>query len=794
MIRLIKAEIAKVWHNKLFLGLLCILLLINLLLLWLVNDPLRGAYAASAYQTMNQNLQDLSMQEKHSFINEETRRITALSTIDRVLRGEAYNGGTVNTAARVNAAAEFDEFYEQYESGQFLVYCDTIAKELLFLQKIQAECNVVSEYDAFLDGIATKASGLSSISIFAESANGYDMANINATAAAYEDMRGIVIDYTPQMGIFTALDFALTDFIAVFAMLLIAVVLVRTERDSGMLTLIRATPAGRMKTAVAKLVSLAVGLAGILLLLYGVNLAFCGFMYGLGDFSRSIQSVPALMRSTLKINVGQYLALFLCTKWAAAVVAGLWVMFAMLAANHIFTGILAALLVPGFNLFIRFIVPATSRLNVLKYANLASLLRTNELIGGYRNLYWFGSPVSIVWVETITAVLLLLFFMSLFLHTFTHAKLIGAKGGSLPRFGFRLPAWAASVQMVEAHKLLLVNGALLITVLFFAYQSYTAATTQSYEDAQEIYYSYYMKQVQGPVTREKIEWLKQEWDTFAPLREQNAALARGDITENEYLATISNYAIPQEQYRILENVVNQLYYIQTHPRAQFVYEKGYYKLFDLANKTDQMDTLIACLITTLCFGGLFSLEKQSGMEKVIAATPLGRKATVKAKLRCADVWCVLLTACNILPRVGVVLRDYGLGAFSAPAYSMEAYDGMVEIPLFFLLILALGARYIALNLTAKVTLLLSYHTGNQFAASFAGAGLFCLPLLLSMSGFTAAKWVSAYALFHIAAMLTTPLKTAFSLCMLCGSCFCIWGCRHILCSRFGATYRHSVRA
>ena len=36
---------------------------------------------------------------------------------------------------------------------------------------------------------------------------------------------------------------------------------------------------------------------------------------------------------------------------------------------------------------IRALIPATSRLNVAKYANLVSLLQTNELPGNYRSLF-----------------------------------------------------------------------------------------------------------------------------------------------------------------------------------------------------------------------------------------------------------------------------------------------------------------------------------------------------------------------------------------------------------------------
>ena len=42
---------------------------------------------------------------------------------------------------------------------------------------------------------------------------------------------------------------------------------------------------------------------------------------------------------------------------------------------------------------------------MIKYANLASLLQTNELLGNYRNLYWFGAPIGLPLVEWTAAVL-----------------------------------------------------------------------------------------------------------------------------------------------------------------------------------------------------------------------------------------------------------------------------------------------------------------------------------------------------------------------------------------------------
>lgn len=113
------------------------------------------------------------------------------------------------------------------------------------------------------------------------------------------------IDYYPQKGLYTAISYTFTDLILLASILVLALLLVRQERDSGLLSLVRSLPAGRLHTALAKLGSFALSLLAVLVLLYGVNLAYCAATFGLGPLSRTIQSVPALMRCTMQITVGE---------------------------------------------------------------------------------------------------------------------------------------------------------------------------------------------------------------------------------------------------------------------------------------------------------------------------------------------------------------------------------------------------------------------------------------------------------------------------------------------------------
>ena len=370
-------------------------------------------------------------------------------------------------------------------------------------------------------------------------------------------------------------------------MLLLALILVRQERDSGLLALVRSLPGGRLYTALAKLGAFALSLLAVLALLYGVNLAYCAASFGLGPLGRTIQSVPALMRCTMQITVGQYLFRFLLAKWAGAFVMGLWVMLAALAARRAAAGWAAALAVPLAMYGIRELIPATARLNVVKYANLASLLQTNELLGNYRNLYGFGRPVGLPLVEWVAAVLYGGVFLAGFCLVFARAQLLPAA-----RYSFVLRrarrTRATTVRREEARKLLVTNGALVFAAVFLGFGIWQGVTAESYLSAEEIYYSYYMKGASGAFTRENYDWLETQGQEFAPMLETQRLVAEGSLSADAMLA----YTGLQQKYSVYQRVIQQNVngYLKEHPGAWLVYETGYRRLFGFSGTGDAKDS------------------------------------------------------------------------------------------------------------------------------------------------------------------------------------------------------------
>ena len=79
--------------------------------------------------------------------------------------------------------------------------------------------------------------------------------------------------------------------------------------------------------------------------------------------------------------------------------------------------------------------------------------------------------------------------------------------------------------------------------------------TESYIDADEIYYQYYMKHVEGPLTHESVDWLSQQQEEFRPIYQLNAALMSKKVTSQEYQAMMQGYSSLQQKMNVFQRVI-----------------------------------------------------------------------------------------------------------------------------------------------------------------------------------------------------------------------------------------------
>ena len=255
-----------------------------------------------------------------------------------------------------------------------------------------------------------------------------------------------------------------------------------------------------------------------------------------------------------------------------------------------------------------------------------------------------------------------------------------------------------------------------------------------------------------PWREESRDWIRNQRNEFIPMLETQKRVNSGELSSDALLA----YSSLQHKYSVYQRVVqsNINYYLKENPGAWLVYETGYKKLFGFTGTGDVQDTLLAGLLCALCFSGLFAMERKGGMDEILACTPLGRKYTVKAKLRQSIAVAAVISFVTVLPHLWQVLRDYGLPSLLGPAMSISDLQAVPKfITLSDLLIFWLICRFAACLCMSRITLWLGQKLGNLLTALFISAVAYCLPALLSLSGMkNGIEWLGFYPLFHAAAL------------------------------------------
>ena len=195
------AELRKIWGGRVFPVLLAILASANLLLLWMGTRPTAKQPPASAYRAVGVELSDKTMEEKRAYLHDKYTEIESLVKIGQYYRELAY-GGYGLTQYRQDNAAMFDAYEQEYTDKTYTLFTDNLNTEYRLFSQLQSEYDTVAAYSDFLDGVQTKASQLSGISIFQNDRTGYDLKNIELTAQVYAGLTETPIDYYPQKGLY----------------------------------------------------------------------------------------------------------------------------------------------------------------------------------------------------------------------------------------------------------------------------------------------------------------------------------------------------------------------------------------------------------------------------------------------------------------------------------------------------------------------------------------------------------------------------------------------------------------
>lgn len=719
-------ELHKGIGRKAIMGICLALTLLNGVLLWVDEQRNGELYTPAQYREAFAYYGGMGGEDA---LGELSMRLEELGMI-----WSFQFGADITQTISEHPQIDGEELLRKIEDESYLVYSDNLFIEQELLRAVRSEIESCVNYGQYLQDIDGAAERMANVSIFSDPES-FSYKNIVKTPKDFAHLKGSMLAAEPSKGVEMATDFPATDLIGFFMILTVAAGIISREKELNQLTLSRTTFRGRSPLGISKLSTCFFAALLSALILYFINFLVAYFTFGFGDCSRQLQSVYEFNGSSLKISVLQYFCLFLAAKALVYCVYAALICFAAVICDTSVKLFAVLAAVMGTEAVFYGTISSTSYLSLLKHINLVSFLYTKTLFAKYQNLNFFGIPVNAVPVFVCSAAIMLIVFSVSSVAAFCGCGTVSAGRNAMPQIKMS-GGRTVSVFLHECYKIMFGGKVFYILAAFaaFAFFSYKPMK-EDFATADEIYYKQYMLMLDGPYTQEKQAMLDAEDEKLNQARmHMMEELAE---CEDEHMASLVAFSYrdilaPQNAF---QDVLAHAEYLRTTQGGEFLYDSGYRLLTGegAGGRKDLTLGLTAALFVLICAAGIYSIEYQTGADRLLKASYKGRRYTFGRKFFVGLLIVTTVYIITYVPYYYNVLSVYGTDGINAPACSMETLSGIaISIKGYLCIVGAL--RFFALVCEMAILCFLSARLKSFVATLLAGMAVFVVPLLLVLLG------------------------------------------------------------
>ena len=602
------------------------------------------------------------------------------------------------------ADAEKARFEQQWDY-------ESEAEELrIVASQLQDQYEYLMGYEAYLHKIEANAKLLQSVSLFSDpSSAAYQ--NTVKTAEDFARMRDVQVSAGHDLAVTEFFEDDWTDYSILIIMCVICGLFV-AERKEGLWPMIHAAPDGRWKLA-GKRTGLLLAAAWIgTMALVGSKILLCGLEYhGLGEWDRTLQSIPMFQNVPTPMTVGQFWLFYITVKAFGAFWFGL-VLWTMLSAiSNLGLAISAAGLVMSVE-FACTAIPSSSMFAVLRYVNMFSYVDFSTVFTRYLNITVFGTLIA--GSDLVLAILpfLCIIFIAL------NVVIAERKHPVAPQN--RLLRWFDGIAQKldpifagggETRKLLIKRRGILLLILLALLVCRFEAPPREYV-AWDPFIQFYQQRYAGLITEEKLEQIQEDLDNCSdPYNREGLAI----VLEDAKNAPAGAWIVPTAPYDAIWSNNEENYHRNT--------------------------ALTALLFLVMILAPIASQERQNDMTILLRSTRGGRKRLMVRK----QILLLLVTAAVWAMVYGMELfqtiEEYGLfSCLNAPAYSLKLFQS--GIPLSWVIGLYYTAKLLVMVAVGEVCFLLSSRCTKNRDAILLCSGVLLIPAALGAIGSAVGEYLS----------------------------------------------------
>ncbi|MBR4084927.1 MAG: hypothetical protein IKK33_11675 [Lachnospiraceae bacterium] len=619
-----------------------------------------------------------------------------------------------------------------------LILCADPAKHITLMGEEQEL--YLQEYPQFLERTLANGRTMSLLNVYR---SGFAQEQIQKVTARYQALENIQVASGNNRGLVLFIQYSLTDIFLV-AFLFLIVMSFFAERKKGLVYIVRSTIHGRGVLFLQRLTILicATLLGGILL--YSTAFAGVHFSFGINGLSRSIQSLPEFMKCTYPITIGEYLFYSCLIKLSGCLLAAIFL--------YVILGIfspLAGYTIAGFlvvaEIVFAFLIEPVSSLNLLRYLNILTLIRTESYFTDCIYLNLFGNAVPAL--ELCLLLLLILFVVLAVFGFFVHGKMYVTVKRGLESFLEKIyiflerHAPQRTTTGWETYKLFIKQGALLLLFVMLVLQTHLSFRYQYYYPVNAMERLYYME-FEGEITKELLETVEHK---MIMLKESAANMQKtldklwNSVPLNDYLYGLTsdyltnNLAMQRGLEPVLLNIREGFAYTQkTGKPVELIQPYTYDLLINRDTQVKQRASFLVLIVIIGALSGVYAYDHQNHMQQIMHTTYRGRQVNHIRKPLIGIGFCALTAI--LLHGVQLIHIQIGMG-FNNLSAPIQSLTFMRHFPLYlsiggYLLVLFL-LRLLATTGLGILCMSLSHICQDKFTAL--GLGAFLCMLFFSLS-------------------------------------------------------------
>ncbi len=658
------------------------------------------------------------------------------------------------------------ELLEQYnEHPEDVLFTENIYSEQALLDAVQEEIEATLGYQAFREDLLKRGQMLLSGTIMTLQEDGYNAKNIRKTIEEYStapipEISGV---YDNPRGV-ESLSFSATNLCCILLVLYAVAELFVYEKEQGLEALVRTNVRVALPRLHWKMIAVFV-FATVIAVLFSVeNILLAENMFGIGDWSRPIQTVPAYSTSLTMLSVSEYaivstlLRVFgLCVLALLAMACTAWV-----RSTKTLIGLVGGVLGVEYVLYLS--IDNTSYLANLRFINPVGVLQPDTWLITYRNINLFGTPVSYATVIAVVSVVVGVLSYGIvachFCRKYTERTVARRRGARKDSTEQKVKRYSVRLWVQEIYKIGVAQHAfvLLLLVVTFGGWWIHSGYEDVREDSEEQYYQQYVERLTGPVMEETHAYIEQESLRFADMEReleeleqkvQNATSQEEVLKLNMTLMILQNQLAPKSAF---ERFCEYVDYVSATEEGYIVDERPYEQLYlDIEADLEQGTVVVVGLI--LLIPMVFYQDRDTRLIGIVGATKKGNRL-LHLRLFYSGIMAVGMALVPVAVRFVSVKGAFGKieeqGHFPAVSvqglaefsgWSLDAYFALMVT------VRVLGALVVMLMICA-----IAHVVRTSISLWLTVAVVFLLPLLVALLYPSLAEvWM------HLAALLGSPI-------------------------------------